>query len=350
MKSFVRVCLLCAVGLLFALYHINNMIVDNINNELQYATQNAMFTTQYVPKIMIQDKYLGTHDATLTFSSEEEYFNDFKANFFKQITSDAEYQVICLDSDLSRGLLSVEILGTYKNVLGETKSVHTIKTSIVDVVNLYRKLTPELIRSVNTLYDVGESNLTAEDVVRVGDTDCYVLCVDEENNRAKLITKNLYDVRFHSTSNEYIYYSESDIREWLDNFYYEHLFGNKIVQNTIVKAYYANEWAYFNKGPDYKLVNYEEVDQKVFLLDYFEAKENVLKFDVNELVGGRSVTGFWLNTTIRKGGRSDVAVVRNLEVRTSNGTPFIIYANGMTTRYYYARPVFWVSLDETLYN
>lgn len=345
MKSFARNCFICLIGIFFALFHLNNVLADNINNELLYATSNAMFVTQLVPKIMIQDKSLGTNDATLSFNSEEEYFEDFKNNFYKQITSDAIYEIKCLDSDLERGMLSVEITGTYRNILGTEKTVHTTKTSVVDVLNKYQKLTPEKVKSVKRLYDVGgEAKLSDEDVIVFNEIECYVLQIDEANNKAQLITKNMYDVRFDTRPNDEIHYKDSTLAEFMYNFYMDELFADKRILPTLVKSYYGTEALDIDR-------NSSVSSQYVFALDGKEAKAKIYKFSrsFNSDVyteGGKKCIGFWTTGTYYKNGKNNCMCVS--KINTEN-TPFINYASP-TRADIAARPSFWISLDAALYE
>lgn len=344
MKSFARNCFICLIGIFFALFHLNNVLADNINNELLYATSNAMFVTQLVPKIMIQDKSLGTSDATLSFDNEEEYFEDFKNNFYKQITSDTIYEINCLDSDLERGMLSVEITGTYRNILGTEKTVHTTKTSVVDVLNKYQKLTPEKIKSVKRLYDVGEAELSDEDVIVFNEIECYVLQIDEASGKAQLITKNMYDVRFDTRTSEEIHYKDSSLAEFMNNFYMDELFADKRILPTLVKSYYGTEAVSFDR-------NNTASSEYVFALDGKEAKANISKFSrsFNSDVyteGGKKCIGFWTTGTYYKAGKNSGMYVR--KINTEN-TSLFHYAN--TTRSdIAARPSFWISLDDALYE
>ena len=135
MKSLIRNCLLTFVGILFALIHINSLIVDNTNNELFYASENAMQATQIVAKAMVQEKTFGIKNPYISFPDETAYFSDFKDNFLHQITSDNIYDFELLDCDLDKGLLSVKITVKYLNVLGVQKSIETEQTAIIDVVD-----------------------------------------------------------------------------------------------------------------------------------------------------------------------------------------------------------------------
>ena len=54
----------------------------------------------------------------------------------------------------------------------------------------------QILGHTQYLYDVGEANLTDDDIVRIGEVECYVLEVSPDNSKAKLITKDIYNVKF----------------------------------------------------------------------------------------------------------------------------------------------------------
>lgn len=201
----------------------------------------------------------------------------------------------------------------------------------------------ETIRNVQKLYDVGESNLTEEDIVKIGDIDCYVLYIDEENNKAKMITKDLYKVPFDSSGEEVYKYSESTLKTFMDSFYDEYLDNEKFVLDTNIKSYWSSEFAYFTKGEGYSLVNYDELNQKVFPLDVYEAQEHDTLFDVNS--DNNYGIGFWLNAAVIKNNQAAALIIRNYESRTGNTPPYMHYSN-IRRSDTFARPVFYISLEE----
>lgn len=202
---------------------------------------------------------------------------------------------------------------------------------------------------VNTLYDVGENNLTDSDIIEINGIQCYVLEVDEENNRAKLITKDIYDVRFDTgdhTAEEtthlgtgghanktYDYYY-STLRTWMNEFYRTQLGADSRILPTTV-TYYTKD------SSDSNLDTYATgtiADQYVFALDAKEAKQYSSKFSWNYVnqMSGRGY-GFWTTAGFRRG---------------SNSIAWDVYYdgyflnNGVDYSYVGARPAFWISLAD----
>lgn len=210
---------------------------------------------------------------------------------------------------------------------------------------------------VNYLYDVGEKNLTDEDIVQINGIDCYVLQV--EDNKAKLITKDIYNVRFdtgghtsaeveghvgtHTGNTDKTYdYKYSTLRTWMNNFYVNKLGADSRILPTTV-TYYTKD------STDYNLNNYVTgsiINQYVFALNAKEAKQYKSKFSWNNLnkqinddgsLSGYDSNSFWTNTGyINDDGLSYVWLVNY-----SGG----FYSNIVNYAYTGARPVFWISLD-----
>lgn len=134
MKMIIRGFALAIVGFVVSLVYVNYAIVDFHETQLIYATQNAMFTTQEAEKHYVVDCEYQDNPIKV-FDDEEAYFEDFKANFLKQITSkNTTFDFTLLNADLEKGLLSVEIVEHYFNVLGQPKTTTIQKTSIVNVL------------------------------------------------------------------------------------------------------------------------------------------------------------------------------------------------------------------------
>lgn len=149
----------------------------------------------------------------------------------------------------------------------------------------------EKVLSVQALYDVGEQNLTQDDIVNVNGIDCYVLELSSDKSKAKLITKNIYDVRFdkggHTNPaevNNHVgtgYYADktydykfSTLRTWMENFYRTQLNADSRILSTTV-TYYMSDF-YTNNLNSY--ATGAIADQYVFALDAKEAKQYAFKF------------------------------------------------------------------------
>lgn len=206
---------------------------------------------------------------------------------------------------------------------------------------------------VNYLYDVGEKNLTDDDVVQINGVDCYVLKV--EDNKAELITKDIYDVRFDtgehisegdignylggSGYSDITYnYKYSSLREWMNEiFYHNYLNSNSKIIKTAIKYYTYKVTDNYNTGIgnfDKYVVN--EIEQYVYALDTAEALKYAKKFGWN--TAEQYTNAFW--TTI--GYVSSAKISNSWTVKndsTINIGDDVNYSNVG------ARPVFWISLE-----
>ena len=135
------------------------------------------------------------------------------------------------------------------NIIAMTTPIgNTIKSQVLNAVNTFAAVVDNKFNenpsanpyrnkalSAQRLYDIGEWNLTEDDIVYVNGVECYVLEVSPDNSKAKLITKDIYDVRFdtggHASEetngyavtvgyDTYTYnYKYSPLKTWMDNFY-----------------------------------------------------------------------------------------------------------------------------------
>lgn len=203
----------------------------------------------------------------------------------------------------------------------------------------------EKVLSVQALYDVGEQNLTQDDIVSVNGIDCYVLKV--EGNKAELITKDIYDVRFDTgghtaeetthlgtasgyTDKTYDYYY-STLRIWMNEFYRTQLGADSRILPTTV-TYYTSDVSTSDLN---SYATGTIADQYVFALDAKEAKQYRSKFKWTMNLNYNY--GFWTTAG----------------VRNSNGHPCawnVRYYGGFDNHYvdkgdYGARPALWLSLE-----
>lgn len=201
---------------------------------------------------------------------------------------------------------------------------------------------------VQYLYDVGEANLTDDDIVTVNGIDCYVLQAND--SRAQLITKDIYNVRFdtggHTSAeveghvgtasgytNKTYDYKYSTLRTWMNNFYVNKLGADSRILPTTV-TYYTND-SYSDNLNIYATGTI--ADQYVFALDAKEAKQYKSKFSWNyaNQMSGRGQT-FWTTAGFRHGSYSHAWSVHY-------GGNF--YHENVDGSLFGARPVFWISLE-----
>lgn len=220
-------------------------------------------------------------------------FNDIK-NKFKKLGFISIELVILASVMLTAGGYGVAKLGS--NMSGASKNQDDM---FGEAMKELKGDVPEFVVNikdgkVNTLYDVGEQNLTDSDIVEINGIPCYVLEVDEANNRAKLITKDMYNVRFdtggHNSADVESHvgtisgftdktydYKYSTLRTWMDEFYRTHLGTDLRILPTTVTYYTKDSY-------DGNLDNYATgtiANQYVFALDAKEAKQYASKFKWN---------------------------------------------------------------------
>lgn len=187
------------------------------------------------------------------------------------------------------------------------------------------------VASVQKLYDVGERNLTASDIITVNGVECYVLQADA--TKAELITVEIYDQRFDSTFSAYNY-ADSELKPYMDNFYTNQLGSDPYILDTNVTYRYkigalSNDFSTYITGT---------VSQKVFALDAVEAKTNASKFSWDYSGNGYSDIGlaFWV-----------AAGFYSADDSNGWGVGYVgdFYDYYVESHVVGARPAFWISLE-----
>lgn len=214
---------------------------------------------------------------------------------------------------------------------------------------------------VKTIYKDGEKAVSkdANSTININGVDCYVLEFNEDKTQAKLITKNIYNVRFDdgghtsaeveghiSTGNGYTDktydYKYSTLRTWMNDFYVNKLGTDSRILSTTV-TYYTND----NYSDNLNIYATGTItNQYVFALDGKEAEHYASKFRWNssnkQINDDDSLSSnisyfFWTTAGFRR----------------SNGGPsawHVNYVGGFDYHYVDrsdvgARPAFWISLD-----
>lgn len=214
----------------------------------------------------------------------------------------------------------------------------------------------EKVANVQKLYDIGEANLTDDDIVTVNGIECYVLQAD--TTKAKLITKDMYNVRFDTgghTSAEVeghvgtggyadktYDYKYSTLRTWMNDFYVSKLGADSRILPTTV-TYYTKDTYNTNLG---SYTTGTIADQYVFALDAKEAKQYTSKFNwsaSNKQVNDDGSSSdnvssyFWTTAGYRYSDGYSYAWC----VRFFGG----FGSGNIGNAYVAARPVFWISLE-----
>ena len=213
----------------------------------------------------------------------------------------------------------------------------------------------DIVANVQKLYDVGEANLTDDDIVTVNGIDCYVLQADA--TKAKLITKDIYNARFdtgghtsaevegHVGTGNYADktydYKYSTLRTWMNNFYVNKLGADsRILPNNV--TYYTSDVI----SSDLNSYTTRTIaDQYVFALDGKEAKHYSFRFrrsDSNKQINddgslSNNYSKFLGTTAGFRYGSSSIV----WSVNCYGGFSFTNVDYTDTG----ARPVFWISLE-----
>ena len=242
--------------------------------------------------------------------------------------------------------VGTEVAGTYSGTLRFVSTIESTGTGSGGGSSTGANPYAAKVASVQKLYDVGENNLTDDDIVTVNGIECYVL--KKEEGKALLITKDIYDVRFDtgghtaeetthlgtgSYANKTYDYYYSTLRTWMNEFYRTQLGADSRILPTTVTYYTKDSY-------DDNLDNYTTgtiAKEHVFALDAKEAKQYKSKFSWNyaNQMSGRGY-GFWTTAGYRSGNYSNAWSVR---------------FNGYLYNYYVdysgigARPAFWISLE-----
>lgn len=193
------------------------------------------------------------------------------------------------------------------------------------------------VAGVQKLYDVGEANLTASDIITVNGVDCYVLQADA--TKAELITVDIYDQKFNATNtgaaSEYTY-ATADIKAYMDNFYTNQLGSDPYILDTTVT------YRYGTRNNDLSTYSTGTVSQKVFALDAVEAQSNASKFSWDRITQmGSDGEGFWVAAGCKYRGYS---LGLDVSYNGSFGNSQVDLGGGVDI-FVGARPAFWISLE-----
>lgn len=201
----------------------------------------------------------------------------------------------------------------------------------------------EKIMSVQTLYDMGERNLTKNDAVEINGIKCWVLQVDEENKKAELITAETFyfnalykdPVNWIQETNRK--YPGSSFEKFVDEFYINALNSDEyIIDSAFIHAYGETR---------------ETMTKKVHPLSLDEAESNYSSFSSWNIIASVYQTtlgstdkhtndGFWLpeyKTTNN-----------NIKSFNNRNAPVLQWQGTGGSAYIGARPVFWITLESAL--
>lgn len=134
MKTLLKIYGLAIVIFLFVMIAMQYTDFTVREDELNSNITSAMTATQIVMQENIEDKVFGTDNKRKEISSNEEYVEEFANNFYVLVSTNTDYEIEVYAVDYEKGLLSVGVKGTFKMLNGQTKTIYSRKTSIVDVI------------------------------------------------------------------------------------------------------------------------------------------------------------------------------------------------------------------------
>ena len=290
-------------------------------------------------------------DYNISFESVENMpVNEVKANDSANERNGSIEAMVDGTEDISHGGDEIEIASivpkiVYKGQISLSNYMQTVNNLLIGNYKVTVKSSatqqPESdeivdkIKSVNTLYENGENNLTENDIVTINNIDCYVLQRTDKN--AELITKNTYEALFDTdtTYGDYEYH-KSSFATFMNRFYNNELGQYSRIIDTSVISYSKNFGNTYYGGntynDDFESYDKTTITQKVFALDAIEAKTNYSKF---------SISNFWVSAGFRIGAYSNYDAYAYTAVNNSS----VLYPYKVTDNKIKARPAFWVTLD-----
>lgn len=152
MKMLNRILGLTIAGLFCMLIVLQLINVDVRRDEMNTILTLAMTQTQTILEEQVQDDIYGTSTSRKRISSNEEYFQEFVTNFQKLITTNSNYQLELLDADYEKGLLDVNVICRYRNIMGQDKTMEVRKTSIIEAIDNTEEAVP--VQKYEITYDL----------------------------------------------------------------------------------------------------------------------------------------------------------------------------------------------------
>lgn len=120
------------VGLMTLICGLQFVSTNTRLDEMETAATIAMSQTQTVMAEQIEDRRYGTNIAREHWTSEDEYFDYFVDSFQVQLTTNSKCSIDLMNVSLDKGLLDVKVTCKYKRLDGQTATISTTKTAIVE--------------------------------------------------------------------------------------------------------------------------------------------------------------------------------------------------------------------------
>ena len=110
-------------------------------NELDTAMNNAMIETQRVlyeqKEAFYDDDGDGVSDSSMLITDSNTYKDVFVKNLMQYIDSNSDIEIYFYTADNEKGLLDVEAVANYTNLIGKNRAYESRRTSILDSIKNY---------------------------------------------------------------------------------------------------------------------------------------------------------------------------------------------------------------------
>ena len=132
MKALIR-CFMLGMSIIvlimmFSFFQEVNVRQDELNN----IVATAMTQTQTVIKEQIEDKQYKTNNKRYAISNNDEYVAEFTHNLYMLKTTNSDYHITVYGVDYEKGLLDIGVESSFRMWNGQTKTLTTRKTGIVE--------------------------------------------------------------------------------------------------------------------------------------------------------------------------------------------------------------------------
>ena len=132
MKALIRCFMLgmsiIVLVMMFSFFQEVNVRQDELNN----IVATAMTQTQTVIKEQIEDKQYKTNNKRYAISNNDEYVAEFTHNLYMLKTTNSDYNITVYGVDYEKGLLDIGVKSSFRMWNGQTKTLTTRKTGIVE--------------------------------------------------------------------------------------------------------------------------------------------------------------------------------------------------------------------------
>lgn len=115
-----------AISLIATFVIVSSVSINaSVKEEMNNALTNGIESTQRV-----------VYDKRKEIRSNDEYIKEFNENFKRQLNKDSEisYTVEVFGADHKKGIIDINVVGEYENLIGQKRQVQERRTMILDIV------------------------------------------------------------------------------------------------------------------------------------------------------------------------------------------------------------------------